>query len=134
MVDHFGRSICNRETLRGPQGDPGIEILCDVMPGTMISNLRQYDELYCFTVTDQHRDFTEKFTKWMSCSEIHKENLNVIKGDVKLKELNYNRRWSVSFESNTILKSRGLTFATSYPSSAGFYDILFGQSQIKNKY
>ena len=122
MVDHFGRYIRGRCT-QGPPGESGIKALCSVMPGTVISNLRRYDENFCFTITKPGEDFIDGNSKWVSRNE-NGSKLTVTFGTVKLREINMDSRWSVIIK-NVMFISHQLTFAANSPNSTGFYCLTF---------
>jgi hypothetical protein len=61
-VDHFGQTSRNHG-IRGPPGESGIITMCAVLPGTVITNLRRYDEIYCFTVASENGDVIDKKSK-----------------------------------------------------------------------
>ena len=82
MVDHFGRRAGNVQNLRGPPGESGITILCKIMPGTTISNLRRFDEEYCFTITKECKDIVDK-TKWISRRVTSEELICIQSGAIK---------------------------------------------------
>ena len=123
MTDHFGRSLQSQGGTRGPPGESGITTLCTVLPGTVITNLRRYDEPYCFTITRPSKDFIEDNSKWISRGE-NANRLTLLRGTIKLRELNMGTRWSVVMK-NAMFSSPELTFAVISPNSTGFYCLTF---------
>ena len=123
MTDHFGNSIQSRGGAQGPPGESGITTLCSVLPGTVVTNLRRYDEPYCFTITQPSKDFIEGESKWISRGE-NANRLTLVHGEIKLRELNLDARWSVVMK-NAMFSSPELLFAVIPPNSTGFYCLTF---------
>ena len=123
MVDHFGRSVIGQQ-LRGLPGESGIKALCTVLPGTVIANLRRYDEPFCFTINKPTTDFIDGNTKWISRDgNGNKLTLTTEQGTIKLRELNLDSRWSIVMK-NAMFICHSITFSAIW-NCVGFYYLTF---------